>query len=387
MKSYFIIATYVVVLAYVLLNLSTVLSGFKYILGIVKPFLMAISIAFIFNIPMMLFENKVLGFMNKSPRGKKLRRPLAIILTILLLIVVVISLITFVIPQLVASVDTFVSAVPSYLNKLEEMMHQYTGSLEIFNDIWKQVLIMWKDILQVFGQVTGAILSQVLDITIGVTSSIINFFVAIVLAIYMLASKEKLILQLKKIIYVLMKKNSGDKLIDVGKIANLKFSKFISGQCTEALIIGVLCFIGMIIFSMPYALLVSMIISVTALIPILGAFIGTIPAVFIIFMVDPISALWFLVLIIVIQQIEGNLIYPKVVGNSIGLSALWVMFAMMVGGSLFGILGMLIGIPLFGVIYSVVGTFINKKLRDDGIKLELNYNQEMNSTEEVEENQ
>ena len=156
----------------------------------------------------------------------------------------------------------------------------------------------------------------------------------------------------------------------MARISHDKFSKFITGQCIEAVILGGLCFIGMTIFSMPYALLVSTIIGVTALVPIFGALIGTIPAAFIIFMVEPMTAVWFVILIVVIQQIEGNLIYPMVVGNSIGLSAIWVLLAITVGGSTFGILGILIGIPLFGVLYTLLSTITNSKLKEKNIKVE-----------------
>ena len=158
--------------------------------------------------------------------------------------------------------------------------------------------------------------------------------------------------------------------MEVASISHNKFSKFITGQCIEAVILGGLCFIGMTIFSMPYALLVSTIIGVTALVPIFGALIGTIPAAFIIFMVEPMTAVWFVILIVVIQQIEGNLIYPMVVGNSIGLSAIWVLLAITVGGSTFGILGILIGIPLFGVLYTLLSTITNSKLKEKNIKVE-----------------
>ena len=171
-------------------------------------------------------------------------------------------------------------------------------------------------------------------------------------------------------LYAFFDRGKADKVMEVASISHNKFSKFITGQCIEAVILGGLCFIGMTIFSMPYALLVSTIIGVTALVPIFGALIGTIPAAFIIFMVEPMTAVWFVILIVVIQQIEGNLIYPMVVGNSIGLSAIWVLLAITVGGSTFGILGILIGIPLFGVLYTLLSTITNSKLKEKNIKVE-----------------
>lgn len=341
-------------------------------MGVIKPFLIAIAIAFVLNIPMKFFENKVLGGLERSKRKgvNNLRRPLSIILTLVTVIGLIIALVTFIIPQLSDSVATLGKTIPTYMESFEKMVEQYATSTDILNNLWNEFLKVWKDVLQVVGQVTGGLLSQVVNTTIGLTSSIVNFFIGLVIAIYMLLSKEKLILQMKKFIYAFINENASNKIMEIGRIANVKFSKFIAGQCAEAVILGVLCFIGMTIFSMPYALLISTIVGVTAIVPIFGALIGTIPGAFIILMVDPMKAVWFIVLIIVIQQLEGNLIYPIVVGGSIGLSAIWIMFAMMIGGSTFGILGILIGIPLFGVIYVVMSTVINKRLKDKGISVD-----------------
>ena len=189
-----------------------------------------------------------------------------------------------------------------------------------------------------------------------------DLVLSLVLAIYMLASKERLLRHLKKFIHAFSSTKWANRILKVGHLANVTFYHFIAGQFTEALIISVLCFIGMTLLSMPYALLISVIIGVTSLIPIFGAFIGTLPGAFIIFIIDPMQALWFIVFIIVLQQFEGNIIYPRVVGNSIGLSGLWVMLAMLIGGSTFGILGMLLGIPLFSVFYQLLSSTVKARL-------------------------
>ena len=169
--------------------------------------------------------------------------------------------------------------------------------------------------------------------------------------------------------YAVFEKSKVNKIIRLWSLVNDKFSRFVTGQCIEACILGLLCFIGMSIFSIQYKLLISVLIGVTSLIPIVGAFLGLIPSAFILFMVSPMTALWFIVLILVIQQIEGHLIYPFVIGNSIGLSSLWVLFAITVGGSSFGILGMLIGVPLVGVMYSLISYFVNKRLREKNLSV------------------
>ncbi|MGG7177922.1 AI-2E family transporter [Clostridium paraputrificum] len=372
-KSNILLATYVVVLAFLFINIKSVGGFLGTTLRMLKPFLIAICVAFVLNIPMKFYENKLLIPAFKNVKGKKLdkvARPLALFLTILTIVALFIGLIIFIIPQLVESGATLVKNIPDYIQSLENIMAEYMGSTDVLNEIWDEILSMGENLIKVVGQVTGSLVSQVLNITMGVTSTIINFFMGILIAIYILLSKEKLSLQAKKMLYAFIDLKKADKIMAVTKISHFKFSKFITGQCIEAVILGTLCFVGMSIFRMPYALLISTIIGVTALLPIFGALIGTIPASFIIFMVDPMTAVWFIVLIVVIQQIEGNLIYPLVVGNSIGLSALWVLFAITVGGSSFGILGILIGIPLFGVIYTVFSSFINRRLNEKNIKVD-----------------
>lgn len=387
LKNNLLLATYIVVLAYVLLNLGTIGTALNGVLSIVGPFIVAICIAFVLNIPMVKIENTIL----KKYKGKG-KRGIAILLTFIIIIGIIIGLMVFIIPQLTESVETLAKSIPSYMRSFENMMNEHMSSLVVLDDIWAEVMRMWKEIFQVVGQVTGTLLTQILDITLGLTSTIVNFFLALIFAIYMLASKEKLGLQCKKIIYAFNKEKTADKIMDIAGVANLKFSKFIAGQCIEAVIIGVFCFIAMLIFRMPYALLISTIVGVTAIIPIFGALVGTIPGAFIILMIDPMKAIGFIVLIIVVQQLEGNIIYPKVVGSSIGLSGIWVMFAVLVGGATFGIPGILIGIPLLGVLYTVLGEVVNNKLKKKEILLDYETDKiivddvnEKESTEDVDE--
>ena len=370
-KQYILIATYIIVLSFILLNLSDVKSTLDAILSILSPFTFAIGIAFVFNLPMKLFEDKVFYFLDKPKyqSAKNMKRPLSILATVITIFGLLTALIVFIIPQLVDSMSTLLNSVPGYMQSFETLINQYINSTELLRKISEELLLVWKDILQLGGQFLGNSLNGLLNVTIGVTSGVANFILSLVLAIYMLASKETLILQLKKFIYAFTKKSLADKLMEIGQISNITFASFITGQCIEAVIIGILCFIGMTILSMPYALLISVIVGVTALIPIFGAFIGTIPSAFIIMIISPIQALVFVIFIIILQQLEGAFIYPKVVGSSIGLSAIWVMLAMLVGGSTFGFLGMLLGIPTFGVIYRLLSEFTRNRLKSKNISL------------------
>ncbi|MDU1307201.1 MAG: AI-2E family transporter [Clostridium perfringens] len=367
-KEYIFLSTYIILLIFFFINIKDIMNFLYKFLGILKPFIWGIAIAFILNIPVKLIEKNL----GNGKFFKGMKRSFSITLTFLFFILAITLFILFVIPQLLSSISTLMNSIPEYLSQFEKFLEvnaiNNSQSQVMMQNIINELLNMWKEILKVTSQIVGTSLGYLLDFTLGITYGVINFFLALILAIYMLASKEILISQLKLIIYAFVSKNKADRIIELGKMCNEMFSKFILGQCTEALVIGVLCFIGMIILKMPYALLISVVIGVTALIPVFGAFLGTIPSAFIILIIDPIKALWFIIFIIVLQQLEGNLIYPRVVGSSIGLSALWVMFAMIVGGSLFGIIGMLIGIPIFGVVFKILNRVANRKINEKGIE-------------------
>lgn len=367
-KDYIFLSTYIILLIFFFINIKDIMNFLYKFLGILKPFIWGIAIAFILNIPVKLIEKNL----GNSKFFKGMKRSFSITLTFLFFILAITLFILFVIPQLLSSISTLMNSIPEYLSQFEKFLEvnaiNNSQSQVMMQNIINELLNMWKEILKVTSQIVGTSLGYLLDFTLGITYGVINFFLSLILAIYMLASKEILISQLKLIIYAFVSKNKADRIIELGKMCNEMFSKFILGQCTEALVIGVLCFIGMIILKMPYALLISVVIGVTALIPVFGAFLGTIPSAFIILIMDPIKALWFIIFIIVLQQLEGNLIYPRVVGSSIGLSALWVMFAMIVGGSLFGIIGMLIGIPIFGVVFKILKRVANRKINEKGIE-------------------
>ena len=368
-KEYWGLVTYTIILGYVIFNFNNIIYGGKNLLGIISPFIVGIAIAFVLNLVMRIFEEKVFSFLDskKNLRYSSLKRPLSVASTFITVFAVIIGLVVFIIPQLIDSVSTLTDTVPSYVKSFEELISQYVSGTEILNTIWNNFLSAWREILQFTGQIVISSLSGVVNITVGFTSGVVNFILSLIFSIYMLLSKEKLQLGIKKIIYAVTKKNFADKIMYLGKISNESFSSYIGGQFIEAIIIGVLCFIGMIILRMPYALLISVLVAVTALIPIFGAFIGTIPSAFIILIIDPMKAIWFIVFIIVLQQIEGNLIYPRVVGSSVGLPPILVMLAMLIGGNTFGLLGMLLGIPTFSVIYKVSRELINKRLNNKNI--------------------
>lgn len=368
-KEYWGIVTYTIIIAYVIFNFKNIISGGKNAIGIISPFIIGIAIAFILNLVMRIFEERVFKVLDSKRYSKysSLKRPLSVALTFVVVFAAITGLIIFIIPQLIDSISTLTDTVPSYIRSFEELISQYVSNTEVLNTLWNNFLSAWREILQFTGQIVVTSLSGVVNITVGFTSGLVNFVLSLIFSIYMLLNKERLQLGMKKVLYAFSKNNFADKIMYLGKVANESFSSYIGGQFIEAIIIGALCFIGMIILKMPYPLLISVLVAVTALIPIFGAFIGTIPSAFIILIIDPMKALWFVIFIIVLQQIEGNLIYPKVVGSSVGLPPIWVMLAMLIGGNTFGLLGMLLGIPTFSVIYKISREYINKRLKNKNI--------------------
>ena len=368
-KHYFLLATYVVVLAYILLNISNIYTVFTYIFSILSPILIGIALAFILNIPMSFFEKKVLKSLDNNKRIfiRNLKRPLAILITLVMVFGIILTLFFFVVPQLSHSISTLINILPSSITSIEKSLSGSLHSTDLFNKIWPSFANIWNETLTAITSITGSAITNIVNLTIGITTTIINFFMAFILSIYMLASKEKLLHQCKKLIYAFIPLKYANKILQVIHISDKMFSAFITGQFIEAIIIGVMCFVGMTVFSMPYAILISIIISVTALIPIFGAFIGIVPAIFILLTESPATALYFIILIIVIQQIEGNVIYPKVVGGSLGISGIWIIISMLIGADLFGILGMIIGIPLFGIFYTILSKIVNFRLKDKNL--------------------
>lgn len=374
LKGALIVVTYGIILAFILMKYSTIFGGLGYVTSLIKPLILGIAIAFVLNIPMKFFERTLLKKLDNSKKAwvRSAKRPLAITITIVVVFGLISTIILFVVPQLTSSIIKLTDSIPGYLKAFEVSMNKFADSTVLLNKAWEQIMNTWQEILKTVTHLFGGIASYVVDLTMGVTSAIIDFCLAFVLAIYMLSSKEKLICQLKKVIYAYLRRDMADKVMNVGNTTNRVFSGFIVGQCTEAVIIGTLCFLGMLLLRMPYAFLISVLVGTTSLIPILGAFIGTIPSFFLILIINPIKAIWFIVFIFVLQRIEGDLIYPRVVGGSVGLSSLWVMLAIMIGGSAFGFIGMLVGVPTAAVIYFVFGSVTNNRLNKKGISVEEN---------------
>lgn len=364
----------VLILIYLALNnITGILGTISYLAGLIMPFIVGGVIAFIFNAPMKAIEKNIKKLVDKKCKKQhnKLVRVLAYFLTLIIIIAVIAGVLLIVVPELVNTIADLISQVPVAFNKLlawlQTMLASYPEYEEKLNSIsinWDSVLANMMNFLSIG---TKGIINGGIGAISGLFSGITNFFIGFVFSVYVLFQKEKLASQCKKLLYVMISERRADQIVEILRLTNTTFSNFLSGQCLEACILGALFVITLSILRMPYALLIGIIIGVTALVPIVGAFIGCAVGVVLIMMTSPLKALIFIAIFLILQQIEGNLIYPHVVGNSVGLPGMWVLVAVTIGGNLFGIMGMLTFIPISSVCYALLRTFVNNKVEEKNI--------------------
>ncbi|MGL4847586.1 MAG: AI-2E family transporter [Clostridium sp.] len=364
-----------ILLVYVLFKLEDIHRYLGSFMSMMTPIFVAFALAFILNLVVRFLENKIIyKFLvkRKTPKIKASVRGISILLAIVIIFGIILTVCLVVIPKVIESLVQIAGLAPKYLVSLEQTFEKWfhiSDKSTLFNHIYQEILGTWKNILSVGATFITSSLSSILSFTISFTSGVVDFVMSLILAIYMLFSKEMLIRQIKKVFYAIFRKNEADKLVGIIKILNNSFASFITGQCTEAFIIAVLSFILMTILRIPYALLIACLLGVTGVIPILGAFIGIIPSVLLLLMISPVKAITFVIAIVCLQQVESNIIYPRVVGSSVGLSSLWIMIAIILGSYVYGILGILIGIPLISAFYKIFSTYVNKRLVQKDIKL------------------
>ena len=356
-------------------NLDVVWGAVRALLGILAPFLLGGALAFVLNVPMRAIERHLL---KNSRRGAKLRRPLALVLT-LMAVVGVLALASLVIgPGIADAVMSIIQEIPAAFDRLQKQLNVLSESLTEYLPMIQEWLagvnINWEGLSRKvleYAQALGTgLVSSGSGFIGGVVSGVSTFVIGLIFSFYILLQKEKLSRQGRQVLYGLLPLRRADRTLDILRLASRTFSSFLSGQCLEACILGTLFVVAMTIFRMPYALLVGVLIALTALIPIVGAFIGCAVGALLIAIDDPWKALWFIVLFLVLQQIEGNLIYPHVVGSSVGLPSIWVLAAVTLGGKLMGIMGMLFFIPLCSVIYALFRSYVKNRLTQKAVPTE-----------------
>ena len=351
-------------------NVEVVVTIIQKIISIISPFVIGAAIAFILNLPMGFFETKLSNFKTKKGKklGKNFIRTVSLILAILVIGLIITLIVNLILPEIINIITLLIEKVPYYGAELKNIATTITQDVPQINEAIKSIDINNKELQEQVKNLATSFLSKSVSVVGNIIGSFVNTVVAIVFAAYILTSKDKLKAQAKKILYAYNNKEKAEKIIDLGRMSRNIFRKFISGQCLEAVILGALSILGMFILQIPYAVPIGVLIGVTALIPIVGAFIGIIIGAVLILSVAPVKVITFLIFILILQQVEGNLIYPKVVGDSVGLPGIWVLVSVAVGGDLFGIIGMLLGLPTASVLYTIFKSNVYKKLDEKGIK-------------------
>lgn len=352
---------------------DVVVSVLAFIFHVIFPFVLGGAIAFILNVPMNFIQRHLFApeRVERHKIQKKIARPVSMLIVIFGVFGIVALVMFVLIPQLGDTFSNLGSSIQAFIPKVQEwaekLFHDNKEIMTWVNSLkfdWNKIMGAGIDF---FKNGAGSVLDSTITAAKSIVSGITTFFIAFVFAVYILLQKEKLGIQAKKVLFAFVRKGRAEAAMEVLSLTYNTFSSFLTGQCLEAIILGSMFVVTMTLFKLPYALLVGIVIAFTALIPIFGAFIGCAVGAFLIFMVDPFKALIFVILFLIFQQIEGNLIYPHVVGNSVGLPSIWVLAAVSIGGSLMGIVGMLIFIPIISVVYALFREIVYLKLRQKKI--------------------
>ena len=361
------------ILVVALWKFDTVLEGAKNIWGILFPFVLGGAIAFVINVPMSFLEKKIFGKTKDGNKvGKKLARPISLLLTIILAVGVIALVMFGVIPQLTRTMGSLMISIANFVPQMQNWIRDFSHNNQEIMKLVNQVqfnqdqAIKWG--ISILGSGAGNMMNTTMSAVGSIVSGFATFFIAFSFACYILFQKEKLHVQIRKVFFAFISKQKAEVFLKICSLTYQTFANFLTGQCVEAVILGSMFVVTLSILKMPYALLIGTLIAFTALIPIFGAFIGCAVGCFLIFMVNPKQAILFIIVFLILQQIEGNLIYPHVVGGSVGLPSIWVLAAVTIGGNLMGIVGMLIFIPLVSVLYTIFREFVYLRLKEKNIK-------------------
>ena len=358
---------------------STILDAVKKVIGILAPVVLGFVIAFLLNPIVKKTENLLKPLMKKVFKKEeishKFSRAIGIFVALVVALLIVVALINMIIPEVYRSIRDLVVTLPKEIHLLSEKINTMLEGNSTLDKFFKNLILSSNDYIEewistdLLKWVQDDLISQtgnfVTSVTVGVVNvvkGIMNVLIGVIISVYLLISKEKFLRQSKKVIYALCKPKKANLILHIGRKANEIFNGFIIGKIIDSAIIGVLCFIGVSIFRMPYALLVSVIVGVTNVIPVFGPYMGAVPCAILILLVDPMKGLGFIIFIILLQQLDGNVIGPKILGESTGLSPFWVVFSILLAGGLFGIVGMIVGVPTFALIYYIIKLFIQQKL-------------------------
>ena len=378
-KEYTIIAIYIcaislitILLLFAGLNFGKISGWLSRMYKLSSPIVYGFVIAYILNPILKLCEKYVFKFVTKKKPRNKLKRILSMLLTYIFMTTVIILFISVIVPQIAASYRDLESKMYSYVTSAQQWIEDLIDKSEFAMDQYNKIMAFididkitdsLKEFIQNIYNFLQNVTPHIMDFIKETASQLRNVLIGIIFSIYFLYSKEKLIAQFKKVLYAFNKKERVEKIINFGKFTDKTFGGFIIGKILDSIIIGILTFIVLAIFKIPYYQIISLIVGVTNVIPFFGPFIGAIPSAFIIFIANPPMTIWFIIIIILIQQLDGNVIGPKILGESTGLSVMWVVIAITIMGGMFGIIGMLIGVPVFAILYYIVKTIVDNRLK------------------------
>ncbi|MEG1497599.1 MAG: AI-2E family transporter, partial [Clostridiales bacterium] len=363
------------IIFYILLGVSAVAffyyigniyAGLGWLAQVAKPIIYGLSFAFILNVLMCPIERRIFEpLARKSKFMAMVKRPFSIVATFLVLLGILALVFLLVLPRFVDSIISLASYLPKYIEDFAVALNKtlsFYGFKGMAHLDWESIMSYGMSFI---GQVTAAIkqtVPEILNFTVGVTSGVITVCFGFIFAFYMLAQKETLLIKTQSFMKAYLPEKINEKVFYVSSITNETFKNFLGGQCLDSLCLGLLTFITLTIIQMPYALVIAVTVGVTNMIPIVGPILGTIPCAFIILVISPIKAVILVITIIVLQQLESNLIYPRIVGGRVGLDGLWVLMAVLVGGNLAGLMGIILGVPIFAVLGKIIGTDMEKRL-------------------------
>lgn len=373
----FLVIMACVVLYFALLRLDSITNAVSMVIDVLKPILYGMVIAYLLN-PIVKQVDRILvprleKYMQKN-RAKQCSRGIGVILSLVFLFALITALCNMLIPELVKSIRDLIITLPGQLNNVVDWFNHLQASDTAMGILMRNALEEGTTTLQnwlrtdLMPQV-NTIMSNLTVGVLNILNEVLNFLIGLIVSVYLLFSKEQYSAQCKKMTYAFLKTNHANMLLHLTKKSNEIFGGFIIGKIIDSAIIGVLCFIGLSLIKMPYTLLVSVIVGVTNVIPFFGPYIGAIPSAFLILLSDPKKGLYFIIFILVLQQIDGNVIGPKILGNSTGLSPFWVVFSILIGGGMFGFVGMIMGVPTFAVIYYIISMITSQRLERKNLPL------------------
>lgn len=350
-------------------NINEIKSSLNDFVSTLQPFIIGGTLAYLLNFILKFYEERVLSHEMLKKMKKSGKRAIGLVLTYITASIITYLFIQFVLPQLISSIVGLANNIPQYVEDFTKLANDLIDNMNLQPEYIDLITNKFGELVTHIITIISNLLPVVGNFIVEATSSILNIIIGIIVSIYILIDKEKFMALGKKVVYAFSSEERANFILRLATQSNMTFSRFIGGKILDSFIIGILTFIILTIFKMPYVILISVIVGVTNIIPFFGPFIGGIPAAIIILFVSPTKALWFVIIIIIIQQIDGNIIGPKILGDSIGISAFWILFSLLVAAKFMGFVGMVIGVPLFAIFYSIIKEIVELKLNKKGLPI------------------